>query len=98
MPRMAVTRDEVRRIADLARIGLADSELDGLARDMAVILTYVAELERVDVEGVEPTTNPTDVTMRLREDVPTPSLPRDRTVAAAPEPLAGGFGVPKVIE
>ncbi|WP_343347760.1 Asp-tRNA(Asn)/Glu-tRNA(Gln) amidotransferase subunit GatC [Sphingomicrobium sp. XHP0239] len=95
---MSVTIDQVRHIANLARIQLSDSEAETLLPELNNILDWVEQLGEVDTDGVEPLATVVDMQMRLREDGVTDGNIRDKVLANAPEPQHGFFGVPKVIE
>lgn len=75
-----------------------DATLDRLARELGKILEHVAELEQLDVTGVEPTSHGVPLPPRLREDRVEGELPRERALALAPKAAGDGFSVPKVIE
>ena len=68
-----LSRDEVRHLADLARIDLDDAELDHLAPQLSVILESVASIQAVAADDVAPTSHPLPITNVFREDVVTPS-------------------------
>jgi aspartyl-tRNA(Asn)/glutamyl-tRNA(Gln) amidotransferase subunit C len=91
--------DDVARIAQLARLALTREELELYARQLADILAYAEQLQEVDTSGVAPTSHPLALTATLREDEVRPSLPRDESLRAAPEPdaAAGLFKVPRVL-
>jgi len=97
-----VTIDDVKRVAELAYLELTASEVTRMQRDLNAILDYVAQLNELDTSAVEPMAQVSEVLggvpSALRADVPTPSLPRDRVMAAAPETDGTFFKVPKVIE
>ena len=95
---MSVTIDQVRHIANLARIQLSDSEAETLLPELNNILDWVEQLGEVNTDGVEPLATVVDMQMRLREDGVTDGDIRDKILANAPEPQHGFFGVPKVIE
>lgn len=97
---MTVDRDEVRRIAALAKLEFSESEIDEFTPQFGEILDYVEKLLEVDVEGVEPTSQvglTGEAGAPGREDEPRPSLGADTALANAPDPGAGHFRVPKVI-
>lgn len=73
---MALTRDEVAEIAQLARLAMSDAELESLRGELAAILDHVAALGEVDTTGVEPMTHAVPTTLRLRADVRESSGPR----------------------
>src|SRR5690242_3848051 len=98
-----VTVQDVERVADLARLELAPEEIAGMRRDLNAILDYVADLNEVDTQGVEPLAQVSELRGEagrgaLRPDVLTPSLDRDVVVREAPETDGAFFKVPKVIE
>jgi aspartyl-tRNA(Asn)/glutamyl-tRNA(Gln) amidotransferase subunit C len=96
---MALSSEEVSRIAHLARLALTNDELQLFARQLAGILEYAEQLRDVDTTGVPPTSHPLALTAALREDDVRPSLPRDEAIKAAPEAdsAAGLFKVPRVL-
>lgn len=65
-----------------------------MARELSHVLDHIEKIRELDLEGVPPTSHVIDVVNALRRDEPEPSLPVDVVLAAAPEPLDGGFGVP----
>ena len=83
-----ISRDEVRHLADLARIDLDDAELDHLAPQLSVILESVASISEVAADDIPPTSHPLPVTNVFREDVVRP-VP-DRRAGALRRP--GGRG------
>lgn len=100
---MSVTREEVAKIASLARIKMGDEELDHMVPELNNILDWVEQLGEVDTSGVEPMTAVIPNTLRLRDDVvdaiaETAGGRRDDVLANAPAAEHGFFGVPKVIE
>jgi aspartyl-tRNA(Asn)/glutamyl-tRNA(Gln) amidotransferase subunit C len=95
---MAIDRETARRVAHLARIEVAEGDLDGVARELTAILDFMDALREVDVEGVEPMTSVTPMKLPWREDVVTDGRRRDDILANAPEARDGFFAVPKVVE
>ena len=87
-------RDQVLHVARLARLALTDEEVDKMAAELSHVLDHIEAIRELDLEGVPPTSHVIDVTNVLRADKPQPSLPREVILAAAPEPLNDGFGVP----
>jgi len=81
-------------VARLSRLRLTDQEVDSLAGELSSILDHVDRLAEVDIEGVEPTSHVVPLENVLRDDVPRPSLERDRALAQAPDPHDGAFRVP----
>jgi aspartyl-tRNA(Asn)/glutamyl-tRNA(Gln) amidotransferase subunit C len=94
----ALSREDVLRIAELARVELTSDEVELFTRQLAGILDYVAQIQRLDTTGVEPTSHvinrPID-----RADAPVPPLSRGEALANAPDAAteAGLFKVPRVM-
>ena len=97
-PMARITRQQVDRIADLARLSLRNDEAEAMERDLERILDYVESLTRVDTEGVVPTAHPLAMATPLRADEP--AAPMDPALAVANAPASAGtaFLVPKVID
>ena len=64
-----ITREQVDRIAELSRLSLSADEAKAMERDLARILDYVADLQELDTEGVEPTAHAIDLATPVRADV-----------------------------
>ena len=90
--------EEVERIADLARLALSDAEVAAAVRDLDRILDYVAELEAVDTEGIEPTVHVIPLDTPVREDRASSDFDPELALAGVPERSGTAFVVPKVIE
>lgn len=100
---MSVTREEVAKIAALARIKVDESDLDRMVGEFNNLLAWVEQLGEVDTSAVEPMTAVIPQALRLRDDVVdadplTGGNQRDEILANAPVAEHGFFGVPKVIE
>jgi aspartyl-tRNA(Asn)/glutamyl-tRNA(Gln) amidotransferase subunit C len=87
-------REQVLHVARLARLELTDEEIDRMAAELSKVLGHIEAIRELDLEGVPPTSHVIDVTNILRADQPEASLPREVILAAAPEPVNDGFGVP----
>ena len=87
-------RDQVLHVARLARLELGEEEVARMAEELSNVLDHIEKIRELDLKGVAPTSHVIDVVNALRPDDPTPSLPREVILAAAPEPLHDGFGVP----
>jgi aspartyl-tRNA(Asn)/glutamyl-tRNA(Gln) amidotransferase subunit C len=87
-------RAQVLHVARLARLELTDDEVERMANELSHVLEHIEKIGELELEGVPPTSHVIDVAGTLRADEPEPSLPRDVILAAAPEPVEGGFGVP----
>jgi aspartyl-tRNA(Asn)/glutamyl-tRNA(Gln) amidotransferase subunit C len=92
-----IARDEVKRIAALARLSMDGAEIDRMQRDLAAILAYVEALAAVDTTGVEPTAHVIPLATPMRDDAPEPAMDPALAVANAPEASGSAFVVPKVI-
>ena len=95
---MSVDSNTVRRIAHLARIAVADDEVEHLRGEINAILSFVEQLSEVDVEGVEPMTSVTPMAMKKRTDVVTEGGDADAVLQNAPAREGNYFVVPKVVE
>ena len=95
---MSVDTTTVRRIAHLARIAVAEDEVEHLKNELNGILAFVEQLQEVDVEGVEPMTSVTPMAMKQREDVVSDGGIADDIVKNAPASEDHFFLVPKVVE
>ena len=92
-----ITRDEVRHLADLARIDLDDAELDHLAPQLSVILESVASISEVAADDIPPTSHPIPVTNVFREDVVRPSLTPEQALSGRPAVEDQRFAVPRIL-
>jgi aspartyl-tRNA(Asn)/glutamyl-tRNA(Gln) amidotransferase subunit C len=89
---------QVRHVAKLGRLKLADADVARYATQLTAILGYVAQLKSVDVTGAEPMAHPLPLKNVLREDVVKPSLPVEAVLANAPLKEGDFFAVPKVLD
>jgi aspartyl-tRNA(Asn)/glutamyl-tRNA(Gln) amidotransferase subunit C len=95
---MSVDADTVRRIAHLARIAVAEEEVEHLKGELNAILAFVEQLSEVDVAGVQPMTSVTPMELKKRADVVTDGGIPDDIVRNAPLAEGHFFVVPKVVE
>ncbi|TMH42141.1 MAG: Asp-tRNA(Asn)/Glu-tRNA(Gln) amidotransferase subunit GatC [Betaproteobacteria bacterium] len=95
---MPLSLEEVRRIAELARIGISDAEAAAVQAQLNDIFELIGRMQRVDTEGVEPMSHGQDLKLRLREDFVTERDQRERFQSVAPKVEQGLYLVPKVIE
>ena len=95
---MSVDAATVRRIAHLARIAVAEDEVEHLRGELNAILAFVEQLSEVDVEGVEPMTSVIPMEMKKRPDEVTDGGIPDDILKTAPAAQDGFFVVPKVVE
>lgn len=95
---MPLTPENVRTIAQLARLAISDQDIPRYADNLSRILDFVAQLDKADTSNVAPMAHPLDMTQRLREDAVTETNQRDLFQENAPQVEAGLYLVPKVIE
>jgi aspartyl-tRNA(Asn)/glutamyl-tRNA(Gln) amidotransferase subunit C len=95
---MSVDAATVRRIAHLARIAVADDEVEHLQGELNAILAFVEQLSEVNVDGVAPMTSVTPMQMKKRADVVTDGENADAVLKNAPATQDNYFLVPKVVE
>jgi len=92
-----ISREEVRHLADLARIDLSDAELDHLAPQLAVILDSVASIADVVAQDVPPTSHALPLVNVFRDDVVQPGLTAEEALSGAPEVDQQRFSVPRIL-
>lgn len=92
-----ISRDEVARLAKLARLALTDDELHSFAGQLDAILGYVSQIQAVDVTDVAPTGNPLRSVNVTRPDVVQTSLTQQQALAEAPAADEGRFAVPQIL-
>lgn len=95
---MSIDIETARRVAKLARIRVEEADLPALAGELSGILTFMEQLNEVDVEGVEPMTGVTPMRLKRRADVVTEGGMAERILKNAPDAREGFFAVPKVVE
>lgn len=93
---MALSPEEVRKVARLARLELAEEEISKYARQLSAILEYVEKLKTLPTDGVEPLAHVLEVRNVFREDRVQESLPVEEVLKNAPQPLQSFFKVPKI--
>jgi len=89
-----IDREQVLHVARLARLELADDEVERMAGELSGILDHVDKIGELDLEGTEPTDHVIPLENVLRTDEPRPSLSRERALEQAPDPADGSFRVP----
>jgi aspartyl-tRNA(Asn)/glutamyl-tRNA(Gln) amidotransferase subunit C len=92
--RRMLDRAQVLHVARLARLELDEDEVERMAAELSHVLGHVDRVRELDLTDVAPTSHAVDVAGVMRADEPQPCLDRDVILAAAPEPVDGGFGVP----
>lgn len=95
---MKISREVVEHVGKLARLDLSEQEVDTFTGQMDAMLAYVEKLNELDTTNVSPTAHAVPMENAFREDVTSPSLAVDLSLAAAPDRVGDFFRVPKVIE
>lgn len=95
---MRITPEQVRHVAELARLDFDAGQVERLTGELNAILGYMEQLGGVDTSGVEPTAHVLGLRNVLRGDDPRPGLSNEEALANAPDPDRGHFAVPKIIE
>lgn len=93
-----LSEDDIRKVAELARLNLSEEEVAELRPQLSKLIDYVAVLDEVDTAEVEPMVHAIEQTNVFRDDVPTDPLPRDVALANAPKTDGKYFLVPPIIE
>jgi aspartyl-tRNA(Asn)/glutamyl-tRNA(Gln) amidotransferase subunit C len=94
---MAVTKKDVEKIAELARLKFSEEELENFTPQMNEILSYMDKLNELDTENVKPLSHPVEQTNVFREDELKPSISTEEALKNAPSKDEHHFKVPKVI-
>jgi aspartyl-tRNA(Asn)/glutamyl-tRNA(Gln) amidotransferase subunit C len=95
---MSISKKDVEYIAALARMHVADDQLEGFTQNLTDIVGYVEQLQKLDLKDVKPTSHAVPLTNALRKDIVKPSLSNADALAIAPESKDGCVKVPLVIE
>lgn len=82
---MALTRQQVEHIAELAKLQLSDDETARMTQQLSAILDYAARLQELDTDAIPPTASVVPLHNVMRDDIVAPSLPRDAALANAPD-------------
>lgn len=95
---MSLSRTDVEKIAHLARLAIAESDIDDYATELSNILSLVDQMNAVDTSGIQPLAHPLDAVQRLRTDVVSETNQREHFQKIAPQVENGLYLVPQVIE
>ncbi|TAN32879.1 Asp-tRNA(Asn)/Glu-tRNA(Gln) amidotransferase subunit GatC [bacterium] len=95
---MPLSRDEVRHVAMLARLGLEPGDEEFYAEQLSGILAHIDRLQELDTEAIPPTAQVVETANPLREDVPRPGLSQADALANAPAAVDGFYRVPSIQE
>ncbi|MFI5035151.1 MAG: Asp-tRNA(Asn)/Glu-tRNA(Gln) amidotransferase subunit GatC [Acidimicrobiales bacterium] len=93
----ALRREDVAKVARLARLKLSDAELDLFTGQLSQVLEHATDMATLDLEGVAATAHPFGLVNVVRADDVTPCLDRDEVLGAAPESQDGRFAVPRIV-
>jgi aspartyl-tRNA(Asn)/glutamyl-tRNA(Gln) amidotransferase subunit C len=93
-----IKKDDIQKIAYLARLGIDESAMPEYATSLTEILDFVEQMNSVNTDNIQPMAHPQDMVQRLREDVVTEENKRELLMQNAPKTEKGLFLVPKVIE
>ena len=91
-----ISEEQVRHVANLARLGLTEEEIKRMGGELGAILDSIEKIRELDLADVSPTANPLNLSNVLRSDEPHPELPREEALAPAPEPAGDLFAVPRI--
>lgn len=94
---MALSESEVRHVAMLARLALTDEQVETLRIELNSILGHIDEIQRLDLDGVEPMTHAIPMVNETRADVVKPGLSREAALLNAPEAEDGAFRIPRIV-
>lgn len=92
-----ITKEDVRHVAQLARLDVTEEEVDLYTGQLEAILEHAASISAIDTEGIEPTSHPLKMSNVLREDVVGTSLTQEQALLNAPAVEQGRFKVPQIL-
>lgn len=93
-----ITKDEVKHVADLARLEITEEEAEQFTEHLSAIITYAEQLNELDTEGVEPTTHVLDLKNVFRQDEVKRTITQEDAMKNAPDSEDGQFRVPSILE
>ena len=91
-----ISEEQVRHVANLARLGLTDEEVKRMGEQLGAILDSIEKIQELDLEDVQPTANPLNLTNVFRQDEPRVELTREEALSTAPDPVVDLFAVPRI--
>ena len=94
---MSVTKNDIKKIAELSRLEFSDSEIENYTSEMNKILGYVEKLNELDTADIEPLSHPIENNNVFRDDLIQISTERNEALKNAPDKTSEHFKVPKVI-
>jgi aspartyl-tRNA(Asn)/glutamyl-tRNA(Gln) amidotransferase subunit C len=91
-----ISEEQVRHVANLARLGLTDEEIERMGEQLGAILDSIEKIQELNLADVPPTANPLNLTNVFRPDEPRGELTLEEALAPAPEAVDGHFAVPRI--
>jgi len=91
-----ISEEQVHHVANLARLGLTDDEIEKMGTQLDAILDSIEQIQELDLADVPPTANPLDLSNVLRSDGPRPELSQEEALSQAPERVDELFAVPRI--
>ena len=95
---MSINKEEIKKVAHLARINVSQAEVDQVEKKLVGILALIEKMQEVDTAAIEPMSHALDINQPLREDEVTEKDIRDKSLSLAPHSEQSLFIVPQVIE
>ncbi|GGB49896.1 Asp-tRNA(Asn)/Glu-tRNA(Gln) amidotransferase subunit GatC [Virgibacillus dakarensis] len=93
-----ISSDQVKHVANLARLAITDEEAERFTKQLSSILEYAEQLNELDTTGVEPTTHVLDLKNVLRKDEPKKTITQEEALKNAPDKKGDYFRVPSILE
>ncbi|MDQ0230241.1 Asp-tRNA(Asn)/Glu-tRNA(Gln) amidotransferase subunit GatC [Metabacillus malikii] len=93
-----ITKEEVKHVANLARLAITDEEVEVMTNQLDAIISFAELLNEVDTENVKPTSHVLDIKNVMREDIPKKGLANEEVVKNAPDHIDGYIRVPSILE
>lgn len=94
---MAISEEQVRHVALLARLSLTDEQVKSFGQELNSILRHIDTIQQLDLEGVEPTAHPLDMVNVMRVDEVRPGLSREDALRNVPESDGVAFVIPRIV-
>ncbi len=91
-----ISEEQVRHVANLARLGLTDDEIEKMGGQLDAILDSIEQIQELDLADVPPTANPLDLSNVLRSDEPRPEFSQEQALSPAPARVDDLFAVPRI--
>jgi aspartyl-tRNA(Asn)/glutamyl-tRNA(Gln) amidotransferase subunit C len=95
---MRISKEEIEHIASLARLYLSEEEKDLFGSQLSSVLDYMEKLNELDTKDIEPTSHVLPLSNVMRDDIPSPSIPKEDALLNAPDRTNKFYRVPKIIE